>query len=642
MYSQHQTMSRAAPAATLARAAPAETLARAAPTATLARSAPTVALHRRGSSAAPSVAPRSVAAHSVPPTLPHTPGPSPQHITHAPTPTACDGGCPVPTPPYEPVPTPPAVPAPTPGFGDDAFSANSTLNDTVGVFKRTYFSTDPFRDAKFVETFFGLTVRAAQNWKMPADPMDVQAQRASDDTPYADGPEPPRGANGTIPCARRAVLAGADGFELHFFESFVTPEGATRAGDWVDSWSALHAALGDDDYDWDVFAPPTVTFYAKEIMPFVQRLDHHAVPFRAFQYLRPGTDRRMHSALVNVPFTGLTLEVTSEQSLARNESARFRPLAPRECPPSLWLRSEPAALDAQLDALGAAGRNALGLPGVVVAALATPARDDTVTGARDYFSKVLGVDLGTTDDDKLHIADDKLSPAGDDGSADDGGASDVAGARVALNASADATGADRGGGGGGGGDDDDDDYACEVDAVLVSKKFKVRGEVEAAQIYLRSINNKAASQGRGAYTLKELEAYVKSTHKEYMGFGRGWDRYIDNHLGITASGASLDRVADTLYNDGVPYHFHPDCEDCEGGSIWGAAPGALAMELQGDVDSSSDMRKMSLIDYCSPNSNGDMDRDSMDDQLDEVAYSFEYGVKEAGFPVPPPDKGSHR
>ena len=157
------------------------------------------------------------------------------------------------------------------------------------------------------------------------------------------------------------MLAGADGFELHFFESFVTPEGATRAGDWVDSWSALHAALGDDDYDWDVFAPPTVTFYAKEIMPFVQRLDHHAVPFRAFQYLRPGTDRRMHSALVNVPFTGLTLEVTSEQSLARNESARFRHLAPRECPPSLWLRSEPAALDAQLDALGAAGRNALGL-----------------------------------------------------------------------------------------------------------------------------------------------------------------------------------------------------------------------------------------------------------------------------------------
>ena len=51
---------------------------------------------------------------------------------------------------------------------------------------------------------------------------------------------------------------------------------------------------------------------------------------------------------------------------------------------------------------------------------------------------------------------------------------------------------------------------------------------------------------------------------------------------------------------------------------------------------------MSLIDYCSPNSNGDMDRDSMDDQIDEVAYSFEYGVKEAGFPVPPPDKGSHK
>ena len=45
----------------------------------------------------------------------------------------------------------------------------------LGVFKRTYWSIDPFRDAKFVETFFGLTVRASQNWKMPADPFDVAA-----------------------------------------------------------------------------------------------------------------------------------------------------------------------------------------------------------------------------------------------------------------------------------------------------------------------------------------------------------------------------------------------------------------------------------------------------------------------------------
>ena len=62
---------------------------------------------------------------------------------------------------------------------------------------------------------------------------------------------------------------------------------------------------------------------------------------------------------------------------------------------------------------------------------------------------------------------------------------------------------------------------------------------------------------------RHLEAYVKSTHKEYMGFGRGWDRYIDNHLGITASGASLDRVADddiqqVKIPNGVPLLYRLD------------------------------------------------------------------------------------
>ena len=57
------------------------------------------------------------------------------------------------------------------------------------------------------------------------------------------------------------------------------------------------------------------------------------------------------------------------------------------------------------------------------------------------------------------------------------------------------------------------------------------------------------------------------------------------------------------------------------------------MELQGSASTSSGMQDMSLIDYCSPNSNGNMNRDPMDDQYDEVAYSFDFGKSSPDFPV---------
>ena len=146
--------------------------------------------------------------------------------------------------------------------------------------------------------------------------------------------------------------------------------------------------------------------------------------------------------------------------------------------------------------------------------------------------------------------------------------------------------------------------------------------------------------GRGAYTLKELEAYVKSTHKEYMGFGRGGTGTSTttsasppaarrSTASPTRSTTTVSRTTSERPEPGLQRIARAarSGAPCRGARVVrdGAAGRARA-------DSSSDMRKMSLIDYCSPNSNGDMDRDSMDDQIDEVAYSFEYGVvREAGF-----------
>ena len=93
----------------------------------------------------------------------------------------------------------------------DDFYSFSYQSPQLGVFKRTYWSIDPFRDAKFLETFVGLKVSASQVWKMPADPFDVAATTDKDDEPYPDfDASPKHGANGTQLCAHRSVVSSLE------------------------------------------------------------------------------------------------------------------------------------------------------------------------------------------------------------------------------------------------------------------------------------------------------------------------------------------------------------------------------------------------------------------------------------------------
>jgi hypothetical protein len=94
----------------------------------------------------------------------------------------------------------------------------------------------------------------------------------------------------------------------------------------------------------------------------------------------------MHSVLLNIPFTGLTVEVTSDQGLRGAQSNRFRYLPPRTCPPALHLRGNPSQLKIELSTLSGAQANERGLPDVVVVAFTNPAHND-VRGARDGFNR---------------------------------------------------------------------------------------------------------------------------------------------------------------------------------------------------------------------------------------------------------------
>ena len=57
-------------------------------------------------------------------------------------------------------------------------------------------------------------------------------------------------------------------------------------------------------------------------------------------------------------------------------------------------------------------------------------------------------------------------------------------------------------------------------------------------------------------------------------------------------------------------------------------PGALGFELQGKFDLDGVMANQSLMDYCSPSSNGDIFRDVIDDEttmLDAIAWDDDEG-----------------
>ena len=45
--------------------------------------------------------------------------------------------------------------------------------------------------------------------------------------------------------------------------------------------------------------------------------------------------------------------------------------------------------------------------------------------------------------------------------------------------------------------------------------------------------------------------HVQSVHDKRLGTQRGWDRWLDNHLGLMYQGVHLDDIAPTLVENGA-------------------------------------------------------------------------------------------
>ena len=144
-----------------------------------------------------------------------------------------------------------------------------------------------------------------------------------------------RAGGARAPCAKRLVLRTLPSYEIHLFESSVTPEGPVPIAAWVAYWRALHAGFNASRADaWDGFMFNSQTFYSPDLTPFVRRLRGAGVPVFAARYERRVADiadreddATVFSASVVLPGTGHLVEVRSAPRSARRAFDRGRVLS---------------------------------------------------------------------------------------------------------------------------------------------------------------------------------------------------------------------------------------------------------------------------------------------------------------------------
>ena len=124
-------------------------------------------------------------------------------------------------------------------------------------------------------------------------------------------------------------------------------------------------------------------------------------------------------------------------------------------------------------------------------------------------------------------------------------------------------------------------------------------------IDVQSVNNPSAVQGE--YSVGFYEHAVQGYHSAMLGCNSGWDRHLDNHLGVWCEQpAKLDRIAPKMCAAGVGFHAHAGTGAI--GSIWSAGVGGVAIEFRGKYTYEFfNKSALGLLNYCTTDSNGKCD-----------------------------------
>ena len=428
--------------------------------------------------------------------------------------------------------------------GAQAPAASGGNARTISIYKRTLASLDPLADAALLRDGFGLEVVVAERTFSSSREL----------------------------CAERAAVNTLDGFQIHFFRSFVT------AGCDLAEASYPERFATQDDGD----PLPAVTFYAPAVAPFVASLRGANA---SFSVLKRGG---LASLVTRLPGAGVHVEVVAEVDDASDAvDATTAGGASREACPAAF------ALDDSLDVLraayatyggGASSRAAGGLPALLVATTTWPSLDATATPAFLALAAApygAALDVTTLSTDACVVSSTRFERIS---AKNPGGA--FPGRRRSL---ADAVASQ--------GDDDWDDAAAPPKTHLISVRSVQRRDVDTS--LLEALTGEAADH-----------------HARYMPSPEaGWDAFLDSHVGLKFSDdMALDAALGAFAaEDGVYFHSHAtgyamdhakDGEAKAAGSVWVAYAGdPWAFEIQGTYDAPP--HAFSVIDYCSPSSVGD-------------------------------------
>ena len=99
---------------------------------------------------------------------------------------------------------------------------------------------------------------------------------------------------------------------------------------------------------------------------------------------------------------------------------------------------------------------------------------------------------------------------------------------------------------------------------------------------------------------------MQGYHGALLGCNTGWDRYLDDHLGVWCEAPfKLDSAGPKLCEAGVGFHAHSGSGGSRVGSLWTAGAGNVAVELRGEFDYRFfNESALGMLDYCAKDSSG--------------------------------------
>jgi hypothetical protein len=251
---------------------------------------------------------------------------------------------------------------------DDAIDyVNSTSTFPAVIFKRTHATRHAVENGKFLANALGSGMTLEGNF----------TYECTNTSREADKPDDPSA------CANRMLFMATAGWSMHYFQSFVTPNGNVTVEEWTDAWDDMHA-FDEADWTWDEFMPLCTTFYTEMLHPYLEWWSQNDIPLLLRSYERSG--EIFYSARFAIPKLGHIIEVVSGNVTGGAWRSRFEPYGACECEAASVL---PRSLADYRHASNQYPQPTDGLPALLIAMVAMPAGD--VSQFPNFITSVTGL-----------------------------------------------------------------------------------------------------------------------------------------------------------------------------------------------------------------------------------------------------------